>query len=263
MGLKENSKLSCMRNPIVTTKAGLWAGKSTLAASKGKAGMPIWPTDASNDFESFSFSVAHGLRSSLRSINGFAKMLTDDKAEELDAEGKEYLRIIRDNALRMDRLFDDLMLLSGYYTAPLHTEPVNLNKLLRKIITGLNYKGEISARHMESVNADPEMMQQLWLCLLNNAVKFTSKKENPVIEIGAVVREGETVYYIKDNGAGFDMKYAAHLFTAFQRMHNETEFAGAGVGLAIARKIVTRHGGQIWAEAEIDKGAVFYFTLPQ
>ena len=215
-----------------------------------------------DDFQSFSHSVAHDLRSSLRSINGFAKMLADDKSKNLDEEGKEYLKIIRENTLRMDRLFDDLLKLSRYYsTRTLQKESVNMGNMVAEIMRGVKYEGEIYSGNMKTAFADPVLLKQLWANLISNAIKFSSKKEIAVIEIGCRQVNHETVYFIKDNGAGFDMKYAGKLFTVFQRMHNEREFPGAGVGLAIVHRIVTRHGGKIWAEAEVDKGAAIYFTL--
>src|ERR1043165_3682751 len=243
-----------MNPPSLTSNLRFLAEQSMSGRLTLHSDLSTGAADPDNDFETFSYAVAHGLRASLRSVNGFAKMLIEDKATELDAEANEYLKIIRENALRMDRLVDDLLLLSRYYTSPLNKEEVNLNKLVSGLVTGMRFKGELSITQMEPVTADAEMLQQLWFHLVNNALKFSSKVAHPVIEIGTMQKDGVTIYYVKDNGAGFDMKYAGRLFTAFHRMHTEAEFPGAGIGLAVSYRVVKRHGGQIWAEAETGKG---------
>jgi light-regulated signal transduction histidine kinase (bacteriophytochrome) len=217
--------------------------------------------------ESFSYSISHDLRAPLRAINGFSKILQDDYRDRIDDNGNRYLNIVRDNAKRMGELIDDLLNLSRWNRKQISRCPVSLNNLIQQTLSGFN--AEIEERQIELIVADlPEcqadisLLTQVWINLLSNAIKYTNKTEKARIEIGCQLINDENIYFIRDNGAGFDMQYADKLFGVFQRMHLDHEFEGTGIGLAIVQRIIQRHGGRIWADAAIDQGATFYFTIP-
>ena len=222
---------------------------------------------ANKELESFSYSVSHDLRAPLRAIDGFSRMLQEDYGDRLDDEGNRFLKIVRDNAKRMGELIDDLLNLSRLNRREMSRKSVSVNKLIQKILN--NFTPELESRQIEFViadlpdcQADISLLTQVWINLLSNAIKYTGKINNARIEIGFQIINEEIVYFICDNGAGFDMQYADKLFGVFQRMHLEREFEGTGIGLAIAQRIVQRHGGHIWAEAAVNQGAAFYFTIP-
>ncbi len=219
------------------------------------------------ELEAFAYSVSHDLRAPLRSIDGFSQALLEDYAEMLDARGQDYLRRVRAAAKRMGRLIDDLLQLSRLTRRVMHRRSVNLSDMVRQIAEDL--AGQEPERQVEWVIApdvtavgDPHLLQVALENLLGNAWKFTSKHPTARIEFGVMQKEGRTVYYVRDDGAGFDMAYADKLFGAFQRLHGLAEFEGTGIGLATVQRIIHRHGGQVWAEGEVEKGATFYFTLP-
>jgi len=219
------------------------------------------------ELEAFSYSVSHDLRAPLRSIDGFSKLLLDDYADKLDAKGHEYLRIVRDSAQRMGELIDDLLLLSRVGRAELSRGRIDLSEIARGVAEDLKKKDP--DRHVKwciedqlLVTADSGLMRVVFDNLLGNAWKFTSKVSAPRIEVGREQLEGAPVYFVRDNGAGFNMGYAEKLFTPFQRLHTESEFEGTGIGLATVYRIVDRHGGRIWANSTVDHGATFYFTIP-
>ena len=223
--------------------------------------------NASNEeLEAFCYSVSHDLRSPLRSIDGFSQALLDDLEGRLDQSSSEHLRRIRAATQRMGTLIDDLLNLSRITRTELAHRPVNLSKLARIVVDDHAAAQPDRAvaitidDGLEGVG-DPRLLRQVLENLIGNAWKFTSKQPEARVEFGAVKREGETVYFVKDNGAGFDPAYAERLFGVFQRLHAMTEFPGTGVGLAIVDRIVKRHGGRVWAEAMVGRGATFYFTL--
>lgn len=223
-------------------------------------------TSINKELESFAYSVSHDLRAPLRSINGFAHILFDNYARDLDEEGREYLQRIVGASARMSQIIDALLNLSRVTRSCLNREPVNLSSMVARIFE--NQKQTKNERLVETrilpgliVNADRNLTQVLLENLLSNALKFTSYRKHAVIEIGQTKREGKLVYYIADNGAGFDMRFADKLFQAFQRLHPQHEFEGVGIGLATVQRIINMHGGQIWAEAKPGDGATFYFTL--
>ncbi|HVZ65163.1 MAG TPA: ATP-binding protein, partial [Lacunisphaera sp.] len=214
----------------------------------------------------FSYSVSHDLRAPLRSIDGFSRILLRDQAAALDAPGREHLSRIRAATQRMATLIDDLLQLSRTARADLRPGPVELAGMARAIAAGLD-AGE-PARHVAwciapelVVTADAALMRIVLENLLGNAWKFTSRRDGAQIEFDAEDRDGERVFFVRDNGAGFDMRYVDKLFGAFQRMHTVDEFPGTGIGLATAQRIILRHGGRVWAEGEPDRGAMFLFTL--
>lgn len=219
------------------------------------------------ELESFSYSVSHDLRSPLRSIDGFSLLLLENCGTELSAQGLEYLTRIRSSTQRMGELIEDLLKLSHLSRIEIQKEDVNLSKLVESIILVLQQQNP--QRHVEVtlspdliVFGDARLLQVALENLLSNAWKFSSKVDLAKIEFGQVSLEGgKNAYFIKDNGAGFNLAYADKMFGAFQRMHKASEFPGTGVGLATVQRVINRHGGKIWADSSVGKGAVFYFTL--
>jgi PAS domain S-box-containing protein len=221
---------------------------------------------ANKELESFSYSVSHDLRAPLRAINGFSNLLISDYADKLTGEALMYLDKVKENANKMALLIDDLLTFSRLSRNPLKKRRVDLRGLVVQVIeelhaesAGREIKWQIG--NLSPCQADPALLKQVYANLISNALKYTRPRPEPVIEIGSRKLRGQTVYFVRDNGVGFDMKYAGNLFGVFQRLHSEVEFEGTGIGLAIVQRIVNRHGGRIWVEAEVDKGATFYFTL--
>ena len=221
---------------------------------------------ANRELEAFSYSVSHDLRAPLRAVSGFSRIVLEDCGPQLPEEGRQNLEAICEGAQRMDVLIDDLLDFARLSRLPLEKQAVDTGQLVRDVLAELNHEYgprqlEIRLAELPACEADLGLLKQVWVNLLSNAFKYTSRKPNPVIEIGARGEPGSTEYYVRDNGTGFDMQYAAKLFGVFQRLHRQDEFAGTGVGLAIVQRIVNRHGGRIWAEAELGRGATFHFTL--
>ena len=221
-----------------------------------------------HELESFSYSVSHDLRAPLRSIDGFSHAILEDYIEILPEQGRDYLLRIRAAAQRMGELIDDLLALSRVTRAVTESKPVNLSALAEKILVDL--QSEQPERHVTFsvakeliVNGDPQLLKIALENLLGNAWKFTSKRENASIEVGVQNETGEPTYFIRDNGAGFNMAYADKLFGAFQRLHRPSEYPGTGIGLATVQRIISRHGGRIWAESSVGNGATFFFTLQE
>jgi signal transduction histidine kinase len=222
---------------------------------------------ANKELESFSYSISHDLRAPLRAINGFSKILQEDYRDRIDDNGNRYLQIVRDNAKRMGELIDDLLNLSRMNRKEISRRSIIVNDLINQILR--DSESVIGDRQIEFIiadlpncEADMSLLTQVWINLISNAIKYTNKTENARIEISCQVINRINTYFIRDNGAGFDMQYADKLFGVFQRMHLERDFEGTGIGLAIVQRIVQRHGGQIWAEAAVNQGATFYFTIP-
>jgi len=218
------------------------------------------------ELEAFSYSVSHDLRAPLRSLDGFSQAILEDYADKLDETGRDYLKRIQNASQSMSRLIDELLKLSRVTRQEMHVEEVNLSEIVRHIAAELTAsqpqrQAEFIIAQEILVKGDGQLLQILLRKLLENAWKFTGKNPSTRIEFGCRVYNEEKVYYITDNGVGFDMKYAFRLFQPFQRLHRESDFPGTGIGLATAQRIVHRHGGRIWAEAEVGKGATFYFTI--
>ncbi len=223
--------------------------------------------EASNkELEAFSYSVSHDLRAPLRSLNGFSQAILEDYAEKLDGQGREYLQNISGASQLMGRLIDDLLNLSRITRADLHQERVHLSGLAHEVASELIEEEPqrqvefVITPGLESV-ADRRLLKLVFQNLMGNAFKFTARRPLAIIEFGAVQHNGARAYFVRDNGAGFDMKYAHKLFQPFQRLHSVEEFPGTGIGLASVQRIVIREGGRVWAEGEVDRGATFYFTL--
>ena len=221
---------------------------------------------ANKELEAFSYSVSHDLRAPLRAIDGFSRILLEDYMPQLPPEVARYLRIIFENTQQMGRLIDGLLAFSRLDRKPLSKQPISSADLVRQALNSLSSEQEgrqveISLGELPPCQGDPVLLRQVWSNLLSNALKFTRGREAARIEIGCVEREGEQVYFVKDNGVGFDMQYVGKLFGVFQRLHRDDEFEGTGIGLATVQRIIHRHGGQVWAEGEPDRGATFYFVL--
>lgn len=221
---------------------------------------------ANRELDAFTYSVAHDLRAPLRALNGMTEMLFEDKLAQLDDEGRRYLRIIRDSGARMAQLVEDLLKLSRITRSELARQPVDLSNIVREVAQGLSSTEparQVSFIVQEGVRAeaDPRLLRVALENLLGNAWKFTSKRTAARIEFGVDVGQEGSIFFVRDNGAGFDMAYADKLFGVFQRLHPVSEFEGTGVGLATVRRIVSRHGGRIWADGAPNQGATFFFTL--
>ena len=221
---------------------------------------------ANRELESFSYSVSHDLRAPLRAIDGFGQALLDDFPEHLPGDAKRYLSRIRASTQHMAQLIEDLLKLARVSRGPLERRTVDLALIARQVVGELQQGEpgravEVSIWDGMRAEGDPHLLRAALDNLIGNAWKFTSKSAKPRIEIGALKDRGRTTYFVRDNGAGFEMAYADKLFGAFQRLHSTNEYSGTGIGLATVQRIVHRHGGRIWAEAEVGKGAVFFFTL--
>jgi light-regulated signal transduction histidine kinase (bacteriophytochrome) len=222
---------------------------------------------ANRELESFSYSVSHDLRAPLRAIDGFSRILLKDHAGGLDAEGQRLLDIIRANTRKMGQLIDDLLAFSQLGRREMKVADLDMGTLVQDAVGELqdtlgDRTVQWDLQPLPAARADRALMHQVWVNLLGNALKFTRPRESAVIEVGCRRAAHEDVYYVKDNGVGFDMQYAPKLFGVFQRLHRYEEFEGTGVGLALVQRIVQRHGGRVWAEGQVDRGATFYFSLP-
>jgi PAS domain S-box-containing protein len=218
------------------------------------------------ELESFSYSVSHDLRTPLRAISGYAHMLKEDFEGKLNEEGNRVINTIINNASLMGQLIDDLLSFSRLGRKEIMRHPVDMHTLVKMCVAELlkneskNYL--INIKQLPACEADSSMLKQVWINLISNAIKYSSKFENPKIEIGFTIEKDRVIYFVKDNGVGFDMQYSHKLFGVFQRLHRNDEFEGNGVGLALAKRIINKHDGELWVEAYPGKGATFYFSLP-
>lgn len=222
--------------------------------------------DLNKELEGFTYSVSHDLRAPLRSIVGYATILKEEHYHKLDDEARRITDVIIRNTTRMGQLIDDLLDFSRLGRMPVVFADINMKETVENIIREQtsevkDRKLAIKVMDMEPAKGDSAMVRQVWINLISNALKYTSRKDISQIEVGSLHQEGKKVYYIRDNGAGFDMKYADKLFGVFQRLHKMNEFEGTGVGLALVKTIVKRHGGAVWAEGKVNEGATFYFSL--
>ena len=221
---------------------------------------------ANKELESFSYSVSHDLRAPLRAIDGYSRILVEDHASELSNEAVNLLENVSDNTQKMGKLIDDLLAFSRISNYSVDMQVVSMDNLVNQILTDLqfdlqNRNVEIELEHLPDCRGDSALLKQVWINLLSNAIKFTRDEEMARIQIGSEEMGGEQVYFVKDNGVGFDMRYADQIFGVFQRLQHNDRFEGTGVGLAIVQRIIHRHGGRIWVEAEPEVGASFYFTI--
>ena len=222
---------------------------------------------ANKELESFSYSVSHDLRAPLRAIDGFSRIVQEDYAAKLDTEGRRLLGVIRDNSRKMGQLIDDLLEYSRLGRKPLSSAEIDMQRLVEEVLGELPASGgrppRLELGALPAARGDATLLKRVWTNLLANAVKFSSKRGQPVIEVSGQENGAQCVYCVKDNGAGFDMRYCDKLFNVFQRLHREDEFEGTGVGLAIVQRVISRHGGRVWAEGKVDEGAAFYVSLPK
>lgn len=223
---------------------------------------------SNKELEAFSYSVSHDLRAPLRAIDGFSKFLFEDYSDKIDEEGHRLIRIIRENANKMDKLIADMLNLSRLSRIEMNFSTIDMKAMVEAIYNETASEEqikefEIIIHEMPQVNADSSLIKQVWINLISNALKYSQKSEKKIIEIGAEELESKIIYWIKDTGVGFNEKYLSKLFGVFQRLHSEKEFEGTGVGLAIVQRVIHRHGGEVWAHGEVNKGATFYFSLPK
>lgn len=236
-------------------------------AEKAKVEAASQSLEAANkELEGFSYSVAHDLRAPLRHVDGFSKILLEDHGADMKEEARRLLEQVRDGAQHMGTLIDELLNFSRLGRRELQRQITGLNSLMEEARTGLRAEGDGRAiewrvGRLPYADCDPALMKQVFSNLLSNAVKYTRPREQAVIEVGQIANNGETAIFVRDNGVGFDMKYVGKLFGVFQRLHRPEDFEGTGVGLALVQKIVQKHGGRIWVEAALDRGATFFFTL--
>lgn len=223
---------------------------------------------ANSELEAFSYSVSHDLRAPVRAVSGFSKLLWEDHADQLNEEAKRKLGFIQSESLRMGVLIDDLLAFSRLGRQAIRRSDLDMRTLANSTFERLQAhhegpKPEFRLGPLPRAIGDRVLLEQVWVNLLSNALKFSARCENPAIEVGAISDEKEHVYFVRDNGVGFDPRYRAKLFGVFQRLHDPAEFAGTGVGLALVGRIVNRHGGRVWADGTPNEGATFYFTLPK
>lgn len=221
---------------------------------------------ANKELEAFSYSVSHDLRAPLRAIDGFSRVILEEYKDKLDDEGKRYLNIVRDNTQKMGQLIEDLLALSRLGRKEMQVSRIDMAKLAKTVFDELKDANpgrniQLEIKTLPPAYGDQAMIHQVFVNLLSNAIKFTQFKEKAVIEIGFNTQMNENVYYVKDNGVGFDMQYSNKLFGVFQRLHSAEDFDGTGVGLAIVQRIIHRHGGKVWAEGKVNEGATFYFNI--
>ncbi len=223
---------------------------------------------ANKELEAFSYSVSHDLRAPLRAIDGFSRLMLEDYGPQLEAEAQRYLKVVRENTQQMGQLIDDLLAFAHLNRQALETQRVETAQLARRALAEVHADQnerlvEIMIGDLPPCQGDPTLLKQVFVNLLSNALKFTRERTPARIEVGYAALDTEHIYFVRDNGAGFDMQFAHKLFGVFQRLHRAEDYEGTGVGLAIVQRIIHRHGGRIWAEAEVGKGATFYFTLPR
>lgn len=222
---------------------------------------------ANREMEAFTYSVSHDLRAPLRGIIGFSTILEEDYSPHLDNEAKRIITVIKTNTLRMGQLIDDLLAFSRMGRQDMPKTRIDMQSMVNEIIHELNPGAKLdgfewAVQALPPAIGDINTIRQVWINLISNAIKYSGKKEAPRIEIGSFTQEEQTAFFIRDNGIGFDNRYRNKLFKVFQRLHSPSQFEGTGVGLALVAKIISKHGGKVWAEGEVDRGACFYFSLP-
>ncbi len=224
--------------------------------------------DANQELEAFAYSVSHDLRAPLRAIDGFSRIVIEDYEDKLDDEGKRFLNIIRENTQKMGQLIDDILLLSRASRQEMEFTKIDMEELVKRVYEEQKASSqaqnvELKLKTLPPSYGDLVLIQQVLNNLIANSLKFTEPKNERVIEVGSTNGKTEIIYYVKDNGVGFDMNYQAKLFGLFQRLHSTNEFEGTGVGLSIVQRVIRRHGGSVWGEGELNEGATFYFSIPK
>lgn len=219
------------------------------------------------DLEAFSYSVAHDLRAPLRVINAYSEILIEEHTAQLDDESQRMLKLISGNVTRMSELIDGLLTFAKMGQSSLNRTSTDVRAMIQRIVadhmaTPGSRHAQVRLGQIENAYGDSKLLYHVFANLISNALKYSAKREAPVVEISSWKEDNAVTYSIRDNGAGFDMKYGNKLFGVFQRLHDESEFHGTGIGLAIAHRVISRHGGKIWGEGKVDEGATFFFTLP-
>lgn len=262
---KLKHQLDTVSHQVATSNTALEKLKESLQSSENKRQQALQALQKANDeINAFSYSVSHDLRAPLRAINGYSAILLEEHYPHLDDSGKRAINIIQQNSNRMDELISDLLELTRLGTLAVTKQRFNMHQLVEHVLLNKKLKSntKLNVLPMGETFADSYLLRQVWDNLISNAIKFSSKTETPVIEIGYTRQNTEHIYWIRDNGVGFDPVYSDKLFKVFSRLHGKKEFEGTGAGLAISKKIIEAHGGRIWAEAQLAKGATFYFSLP-
>jgi light-regulated signal transduction histidine kinase (bacteriophytochrome) len=223
---------------------------------------------ANQDLESFAYSVSHDLRAPLRAINGYGRLLVENHSAQLDAEGVRMLSIVGDQSRRMGQLIDGLLAFARLGRQAIQFVQIDMQALFQEVCDECS--AQVPERHLvftllplPMASGDPMLLRQVMVNLVSNAIKYSGPRDPAEIEIGCRSEDREHIYWVKDNGVGFDMKYAQKLFGVFQRMHTQDEFEGTGVGLAIVERVISRHGGRVWAEAGVGQGTTIFFALPR
>ncbi|MEW6658371.1 MAG: MASE3 domain-containing protein [Thermodesulfobacteriota bacterium] len=242
--------------------------RDTIEALNAELVQRVRQLEATNqELEAFSYFASHDLQAPLRAISGFSRILEEQFHPFLDQEGQRFLKIIQDNSLKMKLLINSLLSLSRMERRDLKRTEVNMAEMVRSVFeeqkSGAANAPQLLIKTLPPAQGDAVMLRQVWVNLLANALKFTQSQEQPVIEVEGWREEQENLYCIKDNGIGFDMKHAENIFDSFRRLHGDGEFAGTGIGLALVKRIIERHGGRVWAEGQAGEGAAFYFSLPR
>ena len=224
--------------------------------------------DANNELEAFAYSVSHDLRVPLRAIDGFSRIVIEDYENELDEEGVRLLEVVRENTKKMGQLIDDILLLSRAGRQEMKITELNMTSLAKNIYSNFHQDTEgrtviFTVDDLPKIKGDRVLLTQVLTNLIGNAIKFTQDKNITKIEVGFNTDKDDYIFFVKDNGAGFDMKYYDKLFGLFQRLHTQEEFSGTGVGLSIVQRIISRHGGRVWGEGKVGEGATIYFSLPK
>ena len=265
--LRDAGGIVCFEGMVTDITDRKLAGEEILKLNRELEQHIIQLGEANKELEAFSYSVSHDLRAPLRAIDGFSNILLKKHEDKLDEEGKRVMNIIRINTQKMGELIDNLLTLSRLGRKEMVLSDINMCELAKDVYEELRAIApgralQFNIKTLPMAIGDIRMIRQVFVNLLSNAIKFTRSREIAVIEVRGRSEKNEIIYYVKDNGAGFDMQYSDQLFGVFQRLHSEKEFEGTGVGLAIIQRIIHRHGGRVWAEGKVDEGATFYFTLP-
>lgn len=257
---KRISEVEQLNSATVNLMEDLKASNESLETTTRQLG------NTNKELESFSYSVSHDLRAPLRAIDGFSKVLLEEYMDTLDEQGKHYLQRVRAGTQNMGQLIDDILNLSRIGRQPIKMKDIHLESIAKEVYKSMEIelkdrKIDFTAHKCPSTHADSHLIKIVFINLISNSLKFTRDRKKAIIEIGSETKDKKTVFFVKDNGVGFDMKYSDKLFTPFQRLHRAEEYEGSGIGLAIVQRIIHRHGGKIWAESKLDKGTTFYFTV--
>ncbi len=258
---KRVSEVEQLNSAMVNLMEDLRSSNESLETTTQQLG------HTNKELEAFSYSVSHDLRAPLRAIDGFSRVLLEEYMDTLDEQGKHYLQRVRAGTQNMGQLIDDILNLSRIGRRPIEKKEIHLEAIAKETYKSLenewkDRKIDFNAHKCPPTHADSHLIKSVFTNLISNSLKFTRDRKKAIIEIGSKTKDKQTVFFVKDNGVGFDMKYADKLFVPFQRLHSREEYEGSGIGLAIVQRIIHRHGGKIWAESKLDKGTTFYFTLP-